>query len=69
MIILKTVLGWFVGGTLDRILDSVDHKVDNETERDKIKAEIVRDYTAAKAGLLTQRTWWFQLFFVVPLGV
>jgi len=69
MIILKTILGWFVGGTLDRVLDSVDHKIDNATEREKIKAEIVRAHLTAKAGLLTQRTWWFQLFFVVPLGV
>ena len=67
--LLKTVLGWFVGGTLDRILNSVDHKIDNATERERIKAEIVRAHLTAKAGLLAQRTWWFQLFFVIPLGL
>ncbi|MEX3008371.1 hypothetical protein [Hoeflea sp. TYP-13] len=63
------LLGWLTGGTLDRILDTVDHKVDNETERDRIKADIIKTHTQAQASLLVSRTWWFQLFFVIPLGI
>ena len=62
-------LGWLTGGTLDRLLDSVDHRIDNDTERDRIKAGIVETQLKAQARLLTGRTWWFQLFFVVPLGI
>lgn len=64
-----SILGWLTGGTLDRILDSVDHRLDNETERTRIKADLVRTHTQAQAGLLASRTWWFQLFFVLPLGL
>jgi hypothetical protein len=64
-----SVLSWLTGGTLDRILDSVDHRLDNETERARIKAELVRTHTQAQASLLANRTWWFQLFFVLPLGI
>ncbi|MEX3008757.1 hypothetical protein [Hoeflea sp. TYP-13] len=63
------LLGWLTGGTLDRILDSVDHKVDNETERERIKADIIKTHMQAQASLLVSRTWWFQLFFVIPLGI
>lgn len=63
------LLGWLTGGTLDRLLDSVDHRIDNDTERDRIKAGIVETQLKAQASLLTGRTWWFQLFFVVPLGI
>ena len=66
---VKTVLGWFTGGTLDRVLDTVDHRVDNATERERIRADVTRTYATAQAALLANRTWWFQLFFVVPLGV
>ncbi|WP_136661699.1 hypothetical protein [Nitratireductor sp. XY-223] len=63
------LLGWLTGGTLDRILDSVDHKVDNATERERIKAAIIKTHMQAQANLLVSRTWWFQLFFVIPLGI
>ena len=63
------LLGWLTGGALDRILDSIDHRLDNETDRQRIRADIIREHTRARANLLANRTWWFQLFFVLPLGV
>ncbi len=65
----SALLGWLTGGTLDRILDTVDHKVNNETERERIKASIVETQLRERAALLAGRTWWFQLFFVIPLGI
>ena len=36
--LIKLGLGWLTGGTLDRILTSIDKKVDNETfPRDQLK--------------------------------
>ncbi|MCB1482876.1 MAG: hypothetical protein KDJ55_13130 [Rhodobiaceae bacterium] len=67
--LVSTLLSWFTGGTLDRVLDTVDSRVDNETERQRIRAEVTRAYVSAQASLLAGRTWWFQLFFVVPLGL
>lgn len=56
------------GGALDRILDTVDHKVDNGTERERIKTQAVESYIKAQAGILAGRGWWFPLFFIAPLG-
>lgn len=68
MFLIKTLLGWLTGGTLDRILSSIDHKVDNVTERERIKSEVVSDYMKAQVSVLTGRGWWFPLFFIAPLG-
>jgi hypothetical protein len=66
---IARILGWLTGGTLDRILSSVDHRVDNETERERIKTRAVEKYVEAQAGLLSSGPWaWFPLFFIAPLG-
>lgn len=66
--ILQMALGWFTGGTLDRILDTIENKMDNEVTKEEIKASVTKTYVNAQANLMVGRTWWFQLFFVVPLG-
>lgn len=66
---LKWVAQLFVGGSLEKLLEIIDNKIDNETERERIKADVTKTWIDAQASLLVGRTWWFQLFFVVPLGV
>lgn len=66
--IFTTALGWLTGGTLDRLLDTIDKKFDGDVEKERIKAEVTKTYVQAQANLLVGRTWWFQLFFVLPLG-
>lgn len=73
MWLLKKIGGGFVtlftGGTLEKILDTINEKMDNETRREEIKAEVTKKWVEAQANLLVGRTWWFQLFFVIPLGL
>jgi hypothetical protein len=64
-----TLLKWLTAGPLDRILTTVDRKMDNETERERVKAKAVETYIDAQARILTGRGWWFPLFFIAPLGV
>ena len=65
--------GWLVsfltGGSLGKILDLIDSKMDNDTKKEEIKAEVTQTWIRAQAQLLVGRTWWFQLFFVLPLGL
>jgi len=65
----KGIGSLFTGGSLDTILSTIESKMDNEVEKEKIKAEVTRTWINAQASLLVGRTWWFQLLFVVPLGV
>ena len=64
-----TLLKWLTAGPLDRILSSVDHKVDNATDRERIKTKAVETYIDAQTKVLTGRGWWFPLFFIAPLGL
>lgn len=65
---LKLILGWLGGGPLSRILDTVDHKIDNATERERIKTEAVTEYVKAHVGIANSRQWWFPVFFLAPAG-
>lgn len=59
----------FTGGSLGKILETINSKMDNDVKREEIKAEVVKKWVEAQANLLVGRTWWFQLFFVIPLGL
>ncbi len=65
----KFVGGLFTGGNLDSILKTIEGGMDDEVEKEKVKADVTKKWIDAQAGLLVGRTWWFQLFFVIPLGV
>lgn len=67
--VLKLALGWLTSGPLDRILTSIDRKVDNETERERIKTEAVTSYVTAQVSIANSRQWFFPLFFLVPAGL
>ncbi len=66
--LFKMILGVFTGGTLDRVLDTIERRMDDETKKEEIKAEVTKTVVNAQANLMVGRTWWFQLFFVVPAG-
>lgn len=66
---VKWVAGLFVGGSLDSILNTIEKGMDDETTKEQVKADVTKKWIEAQANLLVGRTWWFQLFFVVPLGV
>ena len=57
------------GGSLDSILDSINKGMDSGDKKEEVKAEVAKKWIDAQVGLLTGRTWWFQLFFVIPLGI
>lgn len=67
--LFKTIIGVFTGGGLEKILDVIEHKMDDETKKEEIKAEVTKTWINAQANLLVGRTWWFQLLFLVPLGI
>ncbi len=70
---IRTVLGWLTGGVLDRLLTSVDRSIDNETERQKIRGQVVSDYVRVTAetrqvSMQSRFFWWTWLLFAAPLG-
>lgn len=57
-----------LSGPLDRILDTVDRKVDNETAREEIRNKTVSAYVEQLARVQTSRWGWAPLLFYIPVG-
>lgn len=64
----RGLANFVTGGGLDGILSSIDRGLDDGVEKEKIKAEVTKKWLDKQTELLVGRTWWFQLFFVLPLG-
>ena len=59
----------FGGGLLDRVLDTVDKKVQSETDREKIKGDIIRSHYASRGAWMQAGGFWLMLIFAVPLAL
>lgn len=65
----KFVGSLFTGGNLESILRTIERGMDDEVTKEQVKAEVTKKWIDAQATLLVGRTWWFQLFFVIPAGI
>lgn len=63
------IVSAFTGGSLEKILDTINKRMENDVLREQIKADVTKKWVEAQAALLVGRTWWFQLFFIIPLGL
>lgn len=64
----KIVAGFFTGGSLKSLLETIEKGMDDEVRKEELKSKVTETWINAQASLLVGRTWWFQLFFVLPLG-
>lgn len=58
----------FRSGFLERILDTVDNKIDNDTDRNKVKADLIQTHLKTRAGFMEAGGFWLMLLFAVPLA-
>jgi hypothetical protein len=66
---LAAILRFLSGGVLDRVLDTVDRRIEVEENRDKIKADILRTHLATRADFMRAGGFWLMLIFAVPLAL
>lgn len=59
---------WLTGGPLNRILSSIDNKVDNTTERERIKGDVIQSFYATRAAYMQAGGFWLMLAFAAPLA-
>ena len=67
--IFKGVGSFVTGGSLETILRTIEKGMDDEVAKEQVKAEVTKKWIDAQTNLLVGRTWWFQLFFVIPAGM
>lgn len=68
MIFLKWLGGLLTGGVLDRVLSTVDRKIENETDRQKLRADIIMTYYKTRADWMNAGGFWLSLMFALPLA-
>lgn len=62
------IFKWLMSGPLDRILDSIDNKVDEETKRQEIKADVIKAHYTTRAAYMKAGGFWLMLAFAGPLA-
>ena len=65
---LRAIIGWITGGALDRILGTVDRQIEASTDKEKIKADIIKAHYASRAGFMNAGGFVLMLLFAVPLA-
>lgn len=65
---LKAILDWLTGGILSRALDTVDRKIASDTDREKLKADLISEHYRQRADWMRAGGFWLMLLFAVPLA-
>nr|WP_309504347.1 hypothetical protein [uncultured Roseovarius sp.] len=63
------LLRWLTGGALDRVLDTVDRRIQAQSDRERIKSEIVKSAYANRGDWMRAGGFWLMLAFALPLAL
>lgn len=66
---LRFILSWLTSGPLDRILDTVDRRVAAETDKEKIKGDLIQEHYRQRGDWMRAGGFVLMLLFAVPLAV
>lgn len=71
--IALTVIKWLTGGVVDRVLDTLDRRADAGLERDRIRADVIREVlqtdlasTQGRTKVLLRGAWVIWFAFALP---
>lgn len=69
MIVLRAIFAWLSSGPLDRILSTVDKRIEAKTDQEAIKGEIIKSHYATRADWMRAGGFWLMLIFALPLAL
>lgn len=62
---LLRILG---GNVLDRVLSTVDRHIEAQTDREKIKADLLAEHLRTRSDWMRSGGFWLMLIFALPLA-
>lgn len=65
---LNWLINLLTGGLLDRVLSTVDKKIAAETDREALKADLIREHFRQRADWMRAGGFWLMMLFAVPLA-
>lgn len=63
---IRALINLLTGGVLDRVLDTVDRKVQSSTDREKIKGDIIKEHMRTRAGWMKSGGFITLMVLLVP---
>lgn len=63
-----SLISLLTGGVLDRVLDSVDRKFDRDADREKLKADLVKEHLRTRSEWMRAGGFWLMMLFALPLA-
>jgi hypothetical protein len=66
---IAALLRWLGGGALDRVLSSVDRHIEAQTDREKVKADLLREHLRTRGDFMRAGGFWLMLLFAAPLAL
>ena len=66
---MKWILNFLSGGLIDRVLDTVDRKLTNEVDKERLKADLLREHLKTRGDYMKAGGFWLMVMFAVPLAV
>jgi len=64
----RALLKALTGGVLDRVLETVDRKTEAGTERNKLRADVIRAHMQTRGDYMRSGGFVLMLLFAVPLA-
>jgi hypothetical protein len=65
---IRALVGWLTGGVLDRLLATVDRRIASETDRERLKADMIIETLRTRADYMRAGGFWLMLIFALPLA-
>lgn len=65
---LRLLVKWLTGGALDRVLRTVDNRIAAETDREKLKADLIAEHYRTRADYMRAGGFWLMAMFAAPLA-
>jgi hypothetical protein len=66
---LFTILYKLLSFGIDKYADYKSTKATTGVELEKIKADVEKNKDTIRGAVLMNGSWWFQLFFIIPLSI
>lgn len=66
---IAAVIRWLAGGALDRVLDTVDRRLESDADKRRLKAEVIKEHFRGRADWMRAGGFWLMLLFAVPLAL
>jgi len=66
---IAALFRWLTGGVLNRVLSTVDKRIDAQTDKERLKAEIIRESYRNRGDWMRAGGFWLMLVFAAPLAL